>query len=63
MQQQLATERGIEASVGTIWTFLDRCGLTFKKSPRTQWNGIGPTSLKQSEAWFEDQLEPLRRLG
>ena len=44
MQQQLATERGIKASVGTIWTFLDRCGLTFKKSPRTRRSGIGPTS-------------------
>jgi transposase len=44
MRQRLATERGIKASVGTIWTFLDRCGLTFKKSPRTQRSGIGPTS-------------------
>jgi len=44
MQQRLATERGIKASVGTIWTFLDRCGLTFKKSPRTRRSGIGPTS-------------------
>ena len=30
MQQRLAAERGMKASVGTIWTFLDRCGLTFK---------------------------------
>src|SRR6476646_7849780 len=44
MQQRLATERSIKASVGTIWTFLDRCGLTFKKSPRTRRSGIGPTS-------------------
>ena len=44
MQQRVATERGIKASVGTIWTFLDRCGLTFKKSPRTRQSGIGPTS-------------------
>ena len=36
--------RSIKASVGTIWTFLDRCGLTFKKSPRTRRSGIGPTS-------------------
>jgi transposase len=36
MQQRLVAERGIKASVGTIWTFLDRCGLTFKKSPRTR---------------------------
>src|ERR1700693_6362967 len=44
MQQRLATERSIKASVGTIWTFLDRCGLTFKKIPRTRRSGIGPTS-------------------
>ena len=44
MQQRLATERGIKASVGTLWTFLDRCDLTFKKSPRTRRNEIGPTS-------------------
>ena len=44
MQQRVATARGIKASVGTIWTFLDRCGLTFKKSPRTRRSGIGPTS-------------------
>ncbi len=31
MQGRLAAERGITASVGTIWTFLDRCGLTCKK--------------------------------
>ena len=42
MQQRLAVER--KASVGTIWTFLDRCGLTFKKSPRTRRSEIGPTS-------------------
>ena len=44
MRHRLATERGIKASMGTIWTFLDRCGLTFKKSPRTRPSGIGPTS-------------------
>src|SRR6476469_3546167 len=44
MQQRLAEERGIKASVGTIWTFLDRCGLTFKKSPRTRRSGIGPVA-------------------
>src|SRR5215207_1851495 len=30
MQERLAGERGISASVGTIWTFLDRCDLTVK---------------------------------
>ena len=36
MQERLAAERGLRASVGTIWTFLDRAGLTFKKRPRMQ---------------------------
>ena len=43
-QERLAQERGITASVGTIWTVLDRCGLTFKKSPPTQPSRTGPTS-------------------
>ena len=31
MQENLAAERAITASVGTIWTFLDRGGLTVQK--------------------------------
>lgn len=38
MQERLVTERGLKASVGTIWTFLDRAGLTFKNSPRMHWS-------------------------
>ena len=33
MQERLRSEAGIAASVGTVWTFLDRAGLTFKKRP------------------------------
>jgi transposase len=33
MQERLRSEAGITASVGTVWTFLDRAGLTFKKRP------------------------------
>jgi transposase len=44
MQARLREERGVSASTGTIWTFLDRCGLTFKKSLRTRRNRSGPTS-------------------
>ena len=33
MQERLRSEAGVSASVGTIWTFLDRAGLTFKKRP------------------------------
>jgi transposase len=35
MQARLLSEAGVSASVGTIWTFLDRAGLTFKKRPPT----------------------------
>ena len=35
MQERLRSEAGVSASVGTIWTFLDRAGLTFKKRPPT----------------------------
>ena len=31
MQERLRSDAGVAASVGTIWTFLDRAGLTFKK--------------------------------
>ncbi len=44
MQQQLERERGIRASVGTLWTFLDRAGLTFKKGPRMRWSRTALTS-------------------
>ena len=36
MQERLRSEAGVTASVGTIWTFLDRAGLTFKKRPPTR---------------------------
>jgi len=43
MQERLA-ERGVVASSGTIWTFLDRAGLTFKKRPSMPRSRIGQTS-------------------
>jgi transposase len=36
MRERLRSEAGVTASVGTIWTFLDRAGLTFKKRPPTR---------------------------
>jgi transposase len=36
MLECLAMERGVRAGRATLWTFLDRCGLTFKKSRRTR---------------------------
>jgi len=44
MRGRLREERGVTASIGTIWSFLDRCGLTFKKSRRTRWSRTVPTS-------------------
>jgi len=36
MLDKLAAERDVYAARATLWTFLDRCGLTFKKRPRTR---------------------------
>lgn len=44
MLERLATERGVRAGRATLWTFLDRCGLTFKKSRRTRLSRIARTS-------------------
>jgi transposase len=44
MQARLRDERGVSASIGTIWTFLDRSGLTVKKSPRMPRSRTAPTS-------------------
>lgn len=30
---RLLDERGVRAARATLWTFLDRCGLTYKKRP------------------------------
>ena len=37
-------QAGVSASVGTIWTFLDRAGLTFKKRRPTRPSRSGRTS-------------------
>ena len=44
MQVRLRDEAGVSASVGTIWTFLDRAGLTFKKRPPMHWSKSGQIS-------------------
>jgi transposase len=43
MLDRLVAERGVRASRATMWTFLDRCGLTYKKSPRTRPNRTART--------------------
>ena len=44
MRERLRSEAGVTASAGTIWTFLDRAGLTFKKRPPTRPSRSAPTS-------------------
>jgi transposase len=57
MQERLRRDRGVEASIGTIWTFLDRCRLTFKKKTAHASEQDRPDVLKQREDWFEGQLD------
>jgi len=44
IQERLRSGTGVTASVGTIWTFLDRAGLTFKKRPPMRPSRTVPTS-------------------
>ena len=57
MQERLLEDRGVMASAGTIWTFLDRCRLTFKKKTVHASEQDRPDVHKQREEWFEGQLD------
>jgi len=57
MQELLREERGIRASVGTIWTFLDRADQTFKKKSVHASEQERPDVKQEREAWFEGQLD------
>jgi len=41
--ERLLAERDLKASRALVWTFLDRCGLTFKKRPRMRASRTAPT--------------------
>ncbi len=56
MQKRLRSEVCVAASVGTIWTFLDRAGLTFKKTAHTC-EQDRPDVLTRRQDWFEGQLD------
>jgi transposase len=49
IRKRLATERGVSAGVGTVWSFLDRCGLTFKKRQRMPPSRTGRTSSRSAK--------------
>ena len=57
LQRRLLGERGVYASTGTIWTFLDRCDLTFKKKSAHAAEQNRPDVLAEREDWFEGQLD------
>ena len=42
--ERLATERGVQAVPSTVWLFLDRRGITFKKRRRTHQSSSVPMS-------------------
>ena len=42
--ERLAVERGVRAAPSTVWLFLDRRGITFKKSRRTPQSSSAPMS-------------------
>ncbi len=41
--ERLLAERGIKSSRATLWGFLDRCGLTYKKRPPMRASRTGRT--------------------
>jgi transposase len=57
MREILLEERGVSASVGTIWAFLDRADRTFKKKSLHASEQDRPDVLEKREAWFEGQLD------
>src|SRR5689334_5988052 len=57
LQRRLVEERGVQASISTIWTFLDRHDLTFKKKSAYAAEQDRPDVLEEREDWFEGQLD------
>jgi transposase len=61
IKERLVAERGVSAGVGTVWSFLDRCGLTFKKRPRTPPSRTGRTSGKGGKPGSTASSTSIRR--
>jgi len=57
LRRRLAEERGVRASISTIWTFLDRHDLTFKKKSTHAAEQNRPDVREERQDWFEGQLD------
>src|SRR6478672_13884052 len=57
LQRRLVEAKGVRASTGTIWTFLDRCGLTFKKKSLHAAEQDRPDVVERREDWFEAKID------
>ena len=52
--ERLAAERGVRAAPSTVWLFLDRRGITFKKTAHAA-GQRRPDVLRRRTAWFDEQ--------
>jgi len=57
MQKLLSEERGVRASLSTIWGLLSDARRTFKKKSLHASEQDRPDVVEQREAWFEGQLD------
>ena len=55
--ERLAVERGVRAAPSTVWLFLDRRGITFKKKSAHASEQQRPDVLRRRIAWFDGQLD------
>ncbi|WP_156941687.1 hypothetical protein [Mesorhizobium sp. WSM2561] len=56
MGERLAAERGVRVVPFTVWLFLDRHGITFKKTAHAA-EKQRPDVLCRRSAWFDGQLD------
>ncbi|WP_342167208.1 IS630 family transposase [Methylobacterium sp. SD21] len=62
MRARLREEHDLTVGLGTLWAFLDACGLTYKKKTAHATEQDRPDVKVAREAWFEGQpdLDPTR---
>ncbi|TJV15679.1 MAG: IS630 family transposase [Mesorhizobium sp.] len=55
--ERLAAERGVRAASSTVWLYLDRRGITFKKKTAHAAEQQRPDVLRRRRTWFDGQLD------